>query len=76
MEGLGGLSFGCVSGFVFVAALCAWLTMRRRGWFSASMVPGTIMLPVGVLLTGWSAQYKVHWIVPDIVSTNVTLACR
>ncbi|KDQ61903.1 hypothetical protein JAAARDRAFT_123222 [Jaapia argillacea MUCL 33604] len=31
-----------------------------------SMVPGTIMLPIGLLITGWSARSDVHWIVPDI----------
>ncbi|KAI0773545.1 MFS polyamine transporter [Fomes fomentarius] len=31
-----------------------------------SMVPGTILLPIGLLLTGWSARESVHWIVPDI----------
>ncbi|KAJ7506741.1 MFS polyamine transporter [Mycena galericulata] len=31
-----------------------------------SMVPGTIFLPAGLLITGWAVQAKVHWIVPDI----------
>ncbi|KAJ7808595.1 major facilitator superfamily domain-containing protein [Mycena olivaceomarginata] len=31
-----------------------------------SMVPGTIALPVGLLMTGWAVQARVHWIVPDI----------
>ncbi|KAJ7740218.1 MFS polyamine transporter [Mycena maculata] len=31
-----------------------------------SMVPGTICLPAGLLLTGWAVQAKVHWIAPDI----------
>ncbi|KAI0055627.1 MFS polyamine transporter [Artomyces pyxidatus] len=31
-----------------------------------SMVPGTILLPVGLLISGWAAQEKVHWIVVDI----------
>lgn len=35
----------------------------------ASMVPGTIFLPIGLLLNGWSAQNHVFWLVPDIVST-------
>ncbi|KAJ6604016.1 MFS polyamine transporter [Mycena sp. CBHHK59/15] len=30
------------------------------------MVPGTLLLPIGLFLTGWSAQYSVHWIVPSI----------
>jgi len=34
----------------------------------ASIVPGTIFLPMGMLITGWSAQNRVFWLVPDIVS--------
>ena len=26
----------------------------------------TILIPSGMLIYGWSLQYKVHWIVPDI----------
>lgn len=32
------------------------------------MVPGTVLLPIGLFLTGWTARADVHWIVPDIVS--------
>ena len=35
---------------------------------AASMVPGTILLPAGLIVTGWAAQKGVHWIVVDIVS--------
>ncbi|KAJ7591012.1 MFS polyamine transporter [Mycena floridula] len=31
-----------------------------------AMVPGSILLPVGLLMSGWSAENKVHWIVTDI----------
>jgi hypothetical protein len=41
-----------------------------------SMVPGTILLPIGLLLTGWSVQYKLHWIVPDIVRVPATRPLR
>jgi multidrug resistance protein len=30
------------------------------------MFPGAIMVPVGLLIYGWSAQYKVFWLVPNI----------
>jgi hypothetical protein len=36
----------------------------------ASMVPGTIFLPVGLLITGWAVQAHVHWIVTDIVGSD------
>ncbi|KAF8964568.1 MFS polyamine transporter [Flammula alnicola] len=31
-----------------------------------SMVPGTILFPFGLLLSGWSAEAKLHWIATDI----------
>ncbi|KAH7912686.1 major facilitator superfamily domain-containing protein [Hygrophoropsis aurantiaca] len=31
-----------------------------------AMFPGTLLLPIGCLITGWSVQAEVHWIVPDI----------
>ncbi|EIW85967.1 MFS polyamine transporter [Coniophora puteana RWD-64-598 SS2] len=31
-----------------------------------SMAIGTVILPIGLLIAGWTAQYKVHWIAPDI----------
>ncbi|KAJ7490621.1 MFS polyamine transporter [Mycena latifolia] len=36
-----------------------------------SMVPGTILLPAGLLMTGWGVQAHVHWIVPDIGITMI-----
>ena len=30
------------------------------------MVPGSILMPIGIFLYGWSAQYHTHWIVPNI----------
>ncbi|KAI5120744.1 hypothetical protein M0805_007818 [Coniferiporia weirii] len=31
-----------------------------------SMIPGTIFLPIGLLIYGWSAEKRVFWLVPDI----------
>ncbi|KIP12227.1 hypothetical protein PHLGIDRAFT_62113 [Phlebiopsis gigantea 11061_1 CR5-6] len=31
-----------------------------------SMLPGTVFLPLGLFLTGWTARSDIHWIVPDI----------
>ncbi|KAF2438730.1 MFS general substrate transporter [Karstenula rhodostoma CBS 690.94] len=30
------------------------------------MVPGSILVPIGLFWYGWSAQAKVHWIMPNI----------
>lgn len=30
------------------------------------MIPGTILMPLGLLLYGWSAQHTLHWLVTDV----------
>ena len=30
------------------------------------MIPGTFLLPIGLLITGWTARPDVHWIAPNI----------
>lgn len=30
------------------------------------MIPASLMLPLGILLYGWGAQNRLHWIVVDI----------
>ncbi|TFK47476.1 MFS general substrate transporter [Heliocybe sulcata] len=49
----------------------AYFTKRNGGagrpeYRLPSMVPGTIFLPIGLFLTGWTARKDIHWIVPDI----------
>ncbi|KAB5572470.1 major facilitator superfamily transporter [Coniochaeta sp. 2T2.1] len=50
----------------------AWLkrregvTVGRPEFRVPMMIPGAVMTPVGLLIYGWSAQYRVHWIVPNI----------
>ncbi|KAG2137917.1 MFS polyamine transporter [Suillus clintonianus] len=31
-----------------------------------AMFPATLLLPIGCLIAGWSAQAHTHWIIPDI----------
>ncbi|KAA1478677.1 MFS polyamine transporter [Dentipellis sp. KUC8613] len=42
-----------------------------------TMYPGTLLIPAGLLITGWTAEKHVFWIVPDIgitlVGTGVVL---
>jgi len=33
------------------------------------MVPGAVLVPIGLFLYGWSAQAHTHWIVPNIGAT-------
>jgi hypothetical protein len=35
------------------------------------MIPGTICLPLGLLITGWTVEKHVFWFVPDIVSMSL-----
>ena len=30
------------------------------------LIPGSLLVPVGLFIYGWSARYHVHWIVPNI----------
>ncbi|KAK2728273.1 MFS multidrug transporter [Colletotrichum kahawae] len=30
------------------------------------MVPGAVLVPVGLLIYGWSAQYNAHWVLPNL----------
>ena len=38
---------------------------------AAALAPGTILLPIGILITGWTADAKTHWIWPDIVCHGI-----
>jgi len=35
---------------------------------TAAMFVGTLVLPIGLLITGWTVKAHMHWIVPDVVS--------
>jgi hypothetical protein len=49
--------------------------IRHRSLFeiAAATVPGAILLPTGILITGWTAEAKTHWICPDIVRRRDSL---
>lgn len=34
--------------------------------FLGAVFPASFILPIGLLLYGWGAQKRLHWIVPDI----------
>lgn len=36
-------------------------------------VPGAVALPIGIFIYGWTAEYKIHWIVPIIGTAFVGL---
>jgi hypothetical protein len=37
------------------------------GVLTAAMVPGSVLLPIGCLIVGWTSEAHTHWIAPDIV---------
>ncbi|KAH8912356.1 MFS general substrate transporter [Coniochaeta sp. PMI_546] len=62
----------------------AWLKRRegvavgRPEFRVPMMVPGAVLMPVGLLIYGWSAQYHVHWVVPNIgvlIMAGSTIVC-
>lgn len=36
----------------------------------AAMFVGTLALPIGMLITGWTVEARTQWIAPDIVSID------
>ncbi|KAJ5600948.1 hypothetical protein N7450_002015 [Penicillium hetheringtonii] len=68
----------CV-GYLAGAIICAFLTdivycrqiarnggEKRPEFRLPMMVPASLLVPIGLFWYGWSAEYKTHWIVPDI----------
>ncbi|KAI0394009.1 major facilitator superfamily domain-containing protein [Xylariaceae sp. FL0594] len=79
--GIGGLNYISLGlGFFVGAQTCAPLQDRiyaalKRRYHPAPgrpeyrvpmMVPGAVLVPVGLVIYGWTAEYKTHWIFPNI----------
>lgn len=78
--GMGGLNYIAMGvGFFLGVQVCAPINdaiyrrlKRRNGDVGRPefrvplMIPGGILVPVGLFWYGWAAQAKTHWIVPDI----------
>jgi len=77
---IGGLHYLALAiGYLLGTQSCArlmdityrWLTKRAGGnsqpeFRLPMLVPGTLLTAVGLLWYGWSAQYQLHWIMPDL----------
>jgi len=63
MEELDDPNSDCVRISVELLSACKQSSSRM----AVNIVPGTILLPIGMLLTGWTAQKRVYWLVPDVV---------
>lgn len=78
--GMGGLNYISLGlGFFLGAQICAPLNDRVYRRFKKSnndigrpefrvpmMLPGAVLVPIGLFWYGWSAQARVHWIMPNI----------
>jgi multidrug resistance protein len=78
--GIGGLNYISLGvGFFLGSQICApcqdriyrALKARNNGVGKPEfrvplMIPGALLVPTGLFIYGWSAQYHTHWIVPNI----------
>ncbi|KAF4948495.1 hypothetical protein FSARC_13732 [Fusarium sarcochroum] len=74
-----GLGVGCVIALIVLSWLSDWLQnyftekhgVSKPEYRLLPVVLGIPMLPIGLFVYGWTAQYKIHWIVP-IIFTGFT----
>lgn len=66
-----GIGFGQIAGITAFGSVSDAVVKRmakggemKPEYRLPPMVPGAAMIPVGLLLYGWTAQYYVHWFVP------------
>ncbi|OTA52158.1 MFS general substrate transporter [Hypoxylon sp. EC38] len=77
--GIGGLNYISLGlGFFLGAQICAPLQDRVYAFLKRRygvgkpefrvpmMVPGAVLIPFGLLIYGWTAEFKTHWIGPNI----------
>ncbi|KAI1734246.1 major facilitator superfamily domain-containing protein [Xylaria scruposa] len=78
--GIGGLNYISLGlGFFVGAQACAplqdriYVSLKRRyggvgrpEYRVPMMIPGAVLMPVGLIVYGWTAEYKTHWIFPNI----------
>ena len=39
------------------------------------MLPGSLLIPIGLFIYGWTAQYRTHWIAPNIGTAIMASGC-
>ncbi|KAI8954310.1 major facilitator superfamily domain-containing protein [Xylaria longipes] len=78
--GIGGLNYISLGlGFFVGAQVCAplqdriYMSLKKRyggpgrpEYRVPMMIPGAVLMPVGLIVYGWTAEYKTHWIFPNI----------
>ncbi|KAL9051825.1 MAG: hypothetical protein Q9206_004550 [Seirophora lacunosa] len=68
-----GIGVGCLVGMLFFGGISD-RTVRNKSkhgemkpeYRLVPMIPGAFVIPIGLFLYGWTAQERVHWIVPII----------
>ncbi|KAI2635546.1 major facilitator superfamily domain-containing protein [Xylaria nigripes] len=93
--GIGGLNYISLGlGFFSGAQICAplqdrvYISLKKRyggvgrpEYRVPMMIPGAFLLPVGLLIYGWTADFKTHWIFPNIgafllsAATTISFQC-
>ncbi|KAI0818073.1 major facilitator superfamily domain-containing protein [Xylaria sp. FL0064] len=93
--GIGGLNYISLGlGFFLGAQICAplqdriYVALKKRyggvgkpEYRVPMMVPGAVLMPIGLIVYGWTAEFKTHWIFPNIgaaifsVSTIMSFQC-
>ncbi|OCH94668.1 MFS polyamine transporter [Obba rivulosa] len=66
-----GLTIASQTNAYYLDKLYVYLKKRNNGvgepeFRLPCVMPGTILLPIGLLMVGWGAQEHVFWLVPDI----------
>ncbi|KAI1107580.1 major facilitator superfamily domain-containing protein [Jackrogersella minutella] len=77
--GIGGLNYVSLGlGFFLGAQICAplqdriYASLKRRYGYGKPeyrvpmMMPGAMLIPFGLLVYGWTAEFKTHWIGPNV----------
>jgi multidrug resistance protein len=75
-----GFGIGCAVGVVVIGALSDRMVIHfskgtewQPEYRLLPLLPGSLIVPIGLLWYGWSAQQSVHWIVPIIGTAWVGL---
>ncbi|KAI1279153.1 major facilitator superfamily domain-containing protein [Xylaria sp. FL0933] len=86
--GIGGLNYISLGlGFFLGAQICAplqdriYVALKKRyggvgkpEYRVPMMVPGAVLMPIGLIVYGWTAEFKTHWIFPNIGAAIFSMA--
>ncbi|KAI1356832.1 major facilitator superfamily domain-containing protein [Xylaria sp. FL0043] len=86
--GIGGLNYISLGlGFFLGAQICAplqdriYVALKKRyggvgkpEYRVPMMVPGAVLMPIGLIVYGWTAEFKTHWIFPNIGAAIFAMA--